>query len=521
MVPLLAFLRFSKELAINLDPDQIANLFSQVVSFGVFGAVTAIAFFVATAISDSITRQYWPDQLKTWDLVRRGMFRNKPVGWVIVRAISIGSLIAGLFTILISVFPDVYIEGEVSFMENQYSFSPLANIVVIMLYSLAVVVLTFLIIGNQLYSVTKKKWLIPFVGAVMFAFEGLLIVTIGPSPYSYLINGTIGLVFGLVYIRYDFVTTALGFFIFANYVATSKGWLVSNSPDLPVFIGFLVLMVLLTGFAMYFLIKGEDKDSLPDYIPEYIEDQAKEQRVQQELDIARNVQLTFLPEDTPEIEGFDTSAICIPAQETGGDYYDIICLDDEKAAIAIGDVSGKGIQAAFYMTFAKGVIHSLCSIFPSPKMMMYRVNKLFNQNATRGTFISMIYGVLDIKERTFTYIRAGHNPILFKKADGTIKWLQPVGVALGMTKDEAFNKVSLEDKIELEEGDVLVLYTDGITEAQNEEEEFYDEKRLKKLIKREKTNSSKELRDLIIEDVRTFIGDSRQFDDMTLVVIKA
>ncbi len=521
LVPLLAVLRFSKELAVNLEPDQIANLFSQVISFGVFGAVTAIAFFVATAVSDSITRQYWPDQLKTWDLVRRGMFRNKPVGWVIIRAISIGSFVAGLFTVLISLFPEVYIEGEVSFMENQYSFSPLASIIVNMLYSLAVVVLVFMIIGNQLYSLTRKKWLIPVLGAVMFAFEGLLIVTIGPTPYSYIINGIIGLVFGLIYIRYDFVTTALGFFIFANFVATSKGWLVNNSPDLQVFVGFLILVLLLAVFALYFLMTGEDKDKLPDYIPEYIEDQAKEQRVQQELDIARNVQETFLPENTPEIPGFDASAICIPAQETGGDYYDVIPLDDNKVAIAIGDVSGKGIQAAFYMTFAKGVIHSLCSIFPSPKMMMYRVNKLFNQNATRGTFISMIYGVLDINEKTFTYIRAGHNPILYKKADGKIEWLQPVGVALGMTKDETFNKVSREDQIKLVEGDVLVLYTDGITEAQNEDEEFYDEKRLKKLIKREKTNSSKELRDLIIEDVRTFIGDSRQFDDMTLVVIKA
>lgn len=133
----------------------------------------------------------------------------------------------------------------------------------------------------------------------------------------------------------------------------------------------------------------------------------------------------------------------------------------------------------------------------------------------------MIYGVLDSKERTFTYLRAGHNPMLYKKADGNVEWMQPPGVALGMAKGEAFNTVSVEDKIELLKGEVLVLYTDGITEAQNEQGDFYDEKRLKKLLKREKTNSSKELRDLIIEDVRTFIGEERQFDDMTLVVIKA
>ena len=174
------------------------------------------------------------------------------------------------------------------------------------------------------------------------------------------------------------------------------------------------MLTLSLGVSIYFLFLGEDKDRLPEYIPEYLEDQAREQRVQQELDIARNVQETFLPEKTPEITGFDTSAICIPAQETGGDYYDIIRLNEEKVAFTIGDVSGKGIQAAFYMTFIKGVIHSLCSIFLSPKQMMFHVNKLFSQNATRGTFISMIYGVLDLSNRSFTYVRAGHNPILFK-----------------------------------------------------------------------------------------------------------
>jgi sigma-B regulation protein RsbU (phosphoserine phosphatase) len=132
----------------------------------------------------------------------------------------------------------------------------------------------------------------------------------------------------------------------------------------------------------------------------------------------------------------------------------------------------------------------------------------------------MIYGVLDLSNRSFTYVRAGHNPILFKKADDSIEWLQPVGVGVGMANEKNFDKVFQEDEIILHQGDVLILYTDGITEAQNEEKEFYDEKRLQQLIITEKMKSAKELRDLIIEDVRTFAGSSQQSDDMTLVVIK-
>ncbi len=519
LVPLLFVLQYTREFALSFEAEQLSSFISVLFSFGVMGALAATGFFVITAVGDSVTRQYWPVQLKTWDLVRRGMFKNKPVGWAIVRAISIGGILAGAFSIILSFFPSLYIRGNVLFSEGAYAFSPLANIIITLLIGLPFVLVCFLILGNQIYALTSKKWAIPIVSGLVFALVDLVPMDMDPMFTEFILNFILGFLIGVFYINFDFLTIALGFFIFLNFITTSKGWLVNGSPDAPIFVGFMATMIVMSLIALYFLVTGEEKDQLPDYIPEYIEDLAKEERVKQELDIARTVQKTFLPITTPDINGIDSSAVCNPAQETGGDYYDIISLDDDRVAVAIGDVSGKGIQAAFYMTFIKGVIHSLCSIFPSPKMMLYRVNKIFNQHATRGTFISMIYGVLNSKDCTFTYIRAGHNPMLYK-SKGKIEWMQPKGVAIGMSKGEAFNKVMEEDTIKIEKGDVLVLYTDGITEAQNEAGEFYDEKRLFKLIKREKTNSSKELRDLIIEDVRTFIGDALQYDDMTLVVIK-
>lgn len=516
----LSILALIKNLNVNYQAEEIATLFSQILQFGVIGALTAVSFFVVTAVSDSVTRQYWPLQLKTWDLVRRGMFKNKPVGLALLRAICIGCFMIGVYTVLIQLFPEAYISGNINFLNDEFILSPVANTIRSFLYALGMVVIVFLILGNQFYAKTGKRWVIPLVGAITFGFTNSFSITINPEIYGVLIQAFIGLMLGIFYVRFDFITTAIGFFVFANFLSTIPGWIVTNSPDESSFIGFLLLLTLSLGVSIYFLFLGEDKDRLPEYIPEYLEDQAREQRVQQELDIARNVQETFLPEKTPEITGFDTSAICIPAQETGGDYYDIIRLNEEKVAFTIGDVSGKGIQAAFYMTFIKGVIHSLCSIFLSPKQMMFHVNKLFSQNATRGTFISMIYGVLDLSNRSFTYVRAGHNPILFKKADDSIEWLQPVGVGVGMANEKNFDKVFQEDEIILHQGDVLILYTDGITEAQNEEKEFYDEKRLQQLIITEKMKSAKELRDLIIEDVRTFAGSSQQSDDMTLVVIK-
>tara|TARA_Y100001935_G_scaffold217449_1_gene189573 strand:+ start:6901 stop:9456 length:2556 start_codon:yes stop_codon:yes gene_type:complete len=520
MMPILRMLEITKSLGVNPELNEISEVFNGLMAFSVMGAAVATGFFVVTAVSDSVTRQYWPDQMRNWDLVRRGMFKNKPIGWAIIRGISIGAFLAGFMVFLINFVP-VYISGKVSFAEDVYSLAPIANIIVTLLLGVGFVAVAFLVLGNQLYAKTSKKWLVPLISAALFALVDPLPMDIVTDPWLIYMNLIIGFLFGMFYITFDFVTVALGFVIFLNFFSTAPGWLVSGSPDATLFYGFIITLLLLAGSALYFLIVGEEKDKLPEYVPEYIEDLAKEQRVKQELDIARSVQITFLPNTTPDVPGFDTAASCEPAQDTGGDYYDIICLDDKKAAVAIGDVSGKGIQAAFYMTFAKGVIHSLSGIFPSPKTLLYRTNKLFNENATRGTFISMIYGVLDSEKRTFTYVRAGHNPILYKKANGEINWLQPKGVAVGMTKGEIFNKVVEEDTIQLEKGDILVLYTDGITEAQNENEEFYDERRLKNIVKRVKTKSAEDLRSIIIEDVRTFMGDALQYDDMTLVVIKA
>lgn len=521
LVSVLFVLVYAKDFGVTLQTRELSSLYNEILGFGVAGAITATVFFIVTAVSDSVTRQYWPEKLITWDLVRRGMFKNKPIGWAILRAISIGSMLAGIYALFLNVFPETYLSGNAGFLSSRFVFAPFANVVVMLLLVVAYVGISLLILGNQVYATTSKKWIIPILSGVLFALLDPLFITITPISSELILNFGLGILIGVFYVAFDFVTITFGFFIFANYISSANGWLVSNSPDGSVFFGFIITLILSACSAFYFLLKGDDKDSLPDYVPEYIEDLAKEERVKQELDIARTVQKTFLPSITPEIEGFDSAAVCFPAQETGGDYYDIISLDEDRTAIAIGDVSGKGIQAAFYMTFAKGVIHSLCTIFPSPKAMLFRVNKLFNQHATRGTFISMIYGVLNSKEKTFTYIRAGHNPMLYKKANGEISWLQPRGVAIGMSKGEGFNKVMEEETIAVEKGDVLVLYTDGITEAQNEAGDFYDEPRLLRLVKREKTTSAKELRDLIIEDVRIFIGNALQYDDMTLVVIKA
>lgn len=516
LVPALLALRMLKTISITFDGD----LTNQVFGLGVLGALSSVGFFLLTAVSDSITRQYWPEKLETWDLVRQGMFKNKPVGWAILRGLAIGGVMVGIFLLIIKLTPSAYIKSKVEFVSRNYLFGAFANQLISVSLSILILVPTFLILVNQVYGMWQKKWIIPILSGLSSMLLNIIIIDVSPNEISLFISFILGFMLGLFYLKFDFVTLALAYFMFLNIISAKSGWAISGSPDLNAFYVFIGTSVSLLAFGIYFITQGNEKNELPDYIPVYLEKLAEEQRFQQELDIARLVQHAFLPNITPEISGFDTAVFCEPAMEAGGDYYDIIRIDEHKASVAIGDVSGKGIRAAFYMTFIKGVIHSLSNILLSPRSLLTQANRLFNNNATRGTFITMIYGVLDSQKNTFTYVRAGHNPLMHKKANGEIKWLQPKGLALGMAGDDKFKMECEEVTLQLEKGDVLVLYTDGVTEAQNRNGEFYGEERLYQILKNERSKMSSELLNLIVNDVRAFYGETTQYDDMTLVVIK-
>lgn len=498
--------------------DQIVN---GLMLIAVLGAVSAVGFFVMTAVSDSITRQYWPDKLKTWDLVRRGLFMNKPVGRSLVNGFSLGGILAGSVGFFLMAIPGSYISASTGMISDSYFLPSIANLMVTAMMVLVVTVPVFLIIGNQVKAVTRKEWVIPVLSAFLFGLLDFFPFSIEPDLIDRAMRVAFGLILGYFYIRYDILTIVFGFFIFLNLLSTSKGWVMEGSPDANAFYLFVLVVVTLSGLGVYFIINGSDRKELPEYVPAYLEDQAKEQRLRQELSIARVVQQTFLPSKIHHLPGIDIAGVCIPAQETGGDYYDMISLGEQRTAIAIGDVSGKGIRAAFYMTFTKGVLHSLSALILSPVELLNQLNRLFKENATRGTFISMIYGILEADKRKFTFARAGHNPMLVVRGNGDSEWLKPDGVGIGVTNGDKFLKCTQEASLKLKEGDVVILYTDGITEMLNSGNHFYGEERLERLVRGVRKASSEKILEIIVDDVNEFKGMAKQHDDMTLVIIKA
>jgi sigma-B regulation protein RsbU (phosphoserine phosphatase) len=241
-----------------------------------------------------------------------------------------------------------------------------------------------------------------------------------------------------------------------------------------------------------------------------------------ELHIAYQVQKSLLPRSNPTLSGFDIAGHCIPAKEVGGDYYDFFPLGDNKLGIVIGDVSGKGVPAAIYMTLTKGIIQSHTHNLDSPGEVLKNVNKLLYQILEPGSFVSMYFAVLDGTTREISCARAGHNEaILYSSRNNQTLNVQPEGIGLGLEKGNVFDSKIKEQIVQLNSNDILIFYTDGFTEAMNHRRELFGEKRLHASLLENQDKKMVDLIQSVSTDVKNFVGNSSQYDDMTIIGIKA
>jgi sigma-B regulation protein RsbU (phosphoserine phosphatase) len=242
----------------------------------------------------------------------------------------------------------------------------------------------------------------------------------------------------------------------------------------------------------------------------------EKRKLEEEISIARRIQKTFLPNKQPQMPGFDISGINIPSEKVGGDYYDFIPIIENQAGIAIGDVSGKGIPAALIMaSFRASLIAEIRNNY-AIRSIMFKVNNLLFESTESDIYVTAVYGVLDTKNKIFTFTNAGHNAPIFRHADGRMEYLLEGGVALGTFENSKYE----ERPLGLYSGDIIVFYTDGVTEAKNEKEEEFGTKRLKQAINDSYHLSAPEIQNNIHQAVKDFTGDLPQADDLTMIVIK-
>lgn len=522
VIPFTFFLQISYQMTADFEEFGWLEVISIFVLVGFIAALTSVVFFIVTAIADSVTRKTWRDKLLTIDFFRVGMVSNVGFGLNLVKGIAYGFIISAIWVISVMYLPNSYISGSEDVFEYYVSYLPfLSELLSNFFIYLIVTQLVFLVFTGLLKGATKSPLLLTIVPGLLLVLMAPFPVAIGPVPDAIILSAITGVMLGWIYYRYDFLTVFIAIFVFGMAVSTSTGWVTESSPDAFNFYLFIILTFLGLVLGGVMIFRGADTKELPDFVPEYIKEIAQDDRIKQELQIARKVQQSFLPVQTPTVEGFDIAAICKPAHETGGDYYDFIRLEDNSVAVTIGDVSGKGIQAAFYMTLVKGILHSLCNDFTSTIDVLSKTNKLFRRNADRRTFISMIFGVLDSKLGTFSFSRAGHNPLLyFNFETKTLHEHKPEGLAIGMTDGDTFLKHISEEKIQLKENDLIILFTDGVVESVSKTSKVYGDSRLFSLIKKNHHLTAEKIIKKIDDDLQKFEEMSEQHDDMTMVVIK-
>jgi len=278
---------------------------------------------------------------------------------------------------------------------------------------------------------------------------------------------------------------------------------------------------------------GELADSfnqMSSSIEHLLQQAAEKRRLEEELRIAREIQMSLLPSGSLDMPGLRMTALCVPAREVGGDYYDYFRLSERRFGLLIADVSGKGTSAALYMAELKGLLLSLSQIHQSPRQLLIEVNRIISDHLDTRSFITMTYAVIDLEAHTFVFARAGHTPLVYLPAEPPERGgprraqvLTPDGMVLGLNVPNIthlFSHHLAEHSLTLSPGDVIVLYTDGISEAMNVEGDLFGESRLSHIIEEHGHLEVAELRERVVREVEAFAGAADQNDDLTMILLK-
>jgi sigma-B regulation protein RsbU (phosphoserine phosphatase) len=247
------------------------------------------------------------------------------------------------------------------------------------------------------------------------------------------------------------------------------------------------------------------------------EDSLKKRRLESDLVVASKVQQALLPKRFPTIEKVDIEVLNIPSQIVGGDLYDAFRIDDHRQGIAIGDGSGKGASGAILMAVAYAGFKSLFNEIRPVATVIALLNNLLTEVTTSAYYVTFCFGILDREKNTFTYCNAGHNPPIVLRKDRSVEYLDEGGVVLGFMADQEYTQTC----IPLNSGDYLCLYTDGVTELKNKSGEEFGEERLISLLRENYGKDAREIKFLILDELKKF-ADKKDFqDDVTLLIVYA
>lgn len=252
-----------------------------------------------------------------------------------------------------------------------------------------------------------------------------------------------------------------------------------------------------------------------------LEAKIERERLANELAIARDVQQRLLPQSMPELPNLNLAASSVAAREVGGDYFDILELDEGELAFIVADVSGKGTSAAFYMAEMQGIFQAVARIESAPDIFLGYTNRALGQSLEKNIFVTAVYGILNCHSGHVSLARAGHTPAVLVDASGNAKLLHSEGLGIGLDRGELFGDVLEVEHFKLKPEDLLVLYTDGVVESRNHEGEEFGYDRLLQTVQAARNEDAQSVHDAIRQTVDEFVGTNERYDDdLTLLIIK-
>lgn len=507
------------ELWADLDPIKLAIFYPSNVSarWTLFFGAAFVAVPVGLALGGGYpyARRRFPRQLIAFEeLLLRGRFTSRGVGAAVLTGIAAGGWIA----VIPYLIRATGLLGDYRIGDTAADVLFRSGLMPIGVYGNAMPVLvSFALVVS--FVEDKLRARAGTVAALLLAYMILLDDAAAPVIAALLAAALVTLLYDRMFRRVDLLAAVAAVTSAAWAVAAltrfaqpaasiqSNGWLS------------VALGAVTTIAAFAVALRGSTKPYLP-WEPRPA--RAERERIQAEFEVAHLAQERMLPATPPSLPGTSIASFCRPARQVGGDLFDFVTMSDGSLGIAVADVSGKGVPAALVMTITKGLLLAASDGRSDPLETLADINTGIHSLGHRSTFVTMLFGVFDPTARTFQFVRAGHTPLLWRKASGEITTLSPRGIGVGMTSPRNFSAICERATITTTPGDLLILYSDGVNEAMNERSEEFGDERLLAIVRDRVTDamSAEDVRAVIVDAVDQFRGTAPAHDDMTLVVVK-
>jgi len=491
-----------------------------------FSALAALFFGVIWAVAESLLRDAFSDKLRSMDLLFDGNWRVRETARNSLWSAAWAATFLSVPVILLAAATQwrnlnlVLLPTSLELGNLRFPGGLVGDALLGPMPYVTVVGCMFLGVVYPLVRVRFSAGKAAVAFCVLFALATARLLPVGPPllavALAVIFGGALfavmeqaGLLAGLVLLYLPQAIRAVALLNMASYPTVSlQGWLS---------VGILASIFALAGYVALF---GRPEAGLEDYEPDYLARIRERERFARELEVAKGIQERFLPKENPVIGGFSIATRCVPAMEVGGDYYDFLPLPDGRWVLLLGDVSGKGVRAAFYMTLTKGILHAIAASERDHMQILRRLNGIFGKLGESGIFLTLCALVLDPAARQVQILSAGHNPPFLVRPD-SVQTLEPRGLVLGVMNDDFFVKSMKVVDLTLEPGDSLVLYTDGVTEAMDRHDQEFGMERLQEALEGARLSGARGLVEAILNAVARFQRGARQTDDLTLLVLEA